>query len=197
MKKIHSRVNGVRPDGVEYRALDPELIGWVHTCIPWAVMEAYSRYKRPLSVAEKDQYLAEQAPIGILDGAEWVPTSVAELEGYVERMRPLMAMTEQLRSFIGFLAGDSDGEFRVGARQQLERRLDIAASMALMPAWARQLTGTHLPDVVLRLREPNVRLQCAAIRFAYPDGLPCKNLALARATGVDAADLADVALASA
>ena len=194
VKKIHARVNGTRPDGVEYRALDPELIGWVHTCIPWAVMEAYSKYRRPLSIAEKDQYLAEQAPIGILGGAEWVPTSVAELEGYVERMRPLMAMTEQLREFIGFLAGDSDGQFRVGARQQLERRLDIASSMALMPAWARQLSGTYQPDLVLRLREPNARLQAAAIRFAYPDGLPCKNLAVARATGVPRVEAAAAAL---
>ena len=28
VKKIHSRVHGVRSDGVAYRALDPELIGW-------------------------------------------------------------------------------------------------------------------------------------------------------------------------
>src|SRR5688500_18084107 len=69
VKRVHSRVNGTRPDGVECRAFDPELIAWVHTCIPWAVMEAYSRYRRPLSVAEKDQYLREQAPIGLLGGA--------------------------------------------------------------------------------------------------------------------------------
>ena len=43
---MHARVNGVRPDGVAYRALDPELIGWVHTCIPWAVMTAYERFNR-------------------------------------------------------------------------------------------------------------------------------------------------------
>jgi uncharacterized protein (DUF2236 family) len=193
VKKIHARVNGTRPDGVAYRALDPELIAWVHTCIPWAVMEAYSRYRRPLSVAEKDQNLAEQAPIGILGGAEWVPTSVAELDAYVERMRPLMAMTEQLREFIGFLAGDSDGRFRAGPRQQLERRLDIATSMALMPTWARQLTGTYLPDLVVRLREPNARLQHAAIRFAYPGGLPCKILATARATGTPVEEAAALA----
>src|SRR4029453_2609325 len=106
VKQIHSRINGTRPDGVPYRALDPELIGWVHTCIPWAVMEAYDRFRRPLSIAEKDQYLREPAAIGRMGGAEWVPESVAELDEYVERMRPLMAMTEQTREFIGFLAGD-------------------------------------------------------------------------------------------
>lgn len=181
VKKVHGHINGTRPDGVTYRALDPELIAWVHTCIPWAVMEAYSRYRRPLSDAEKSQYLAEQAPVGLLGGADWVPTSVAELDAYVERMRPLMAMTEQTRSFIGFLVGDSDGEFRAGAAQQLQRRLDLAAAMTLMPGWARHLTGTYQPAPMRRLYlEPNARLQASVIRWAYPE-LPCKAMALARA----------------
>src|SRR5688572_26140604 len=64
VKRIHGYVNGTRADGVEYRALDPELIAWVHTCIPWAIMTAFDRYKRPLSRAEKDRYLTEQALIG-------------------------------------------------------------------------------------------------------------------------------------
>jgi uncharacterized protein (DUF2236 family) len=182
VKKVHSHINGTRPDGVPYRALDPELIGWVHTCIPWAIMEAYSRYRRPLSTEEKDRYLAEQAPIGLLGGAEWVPTSVAELDDYAERMRPVMGMNEQTRSFIGFLVGDSDGEFRQGARKQLEGRLNLAASMSLMPKWARHLTGTYLPAPVQKLYlEPNAKLQSTVVRWAYPEP-PCKAMAIARAT---------------
>src|SRR5262245_9013529 len=137
VKRVHSHIEGTRPDGVAYRALDPELIAWVHTCIPWAIMEAFHRFNRPLSTAERDRYLAEQAPIGLMGGAERVPTSMAELESYVERMRPLMAMTEQTREFIDFMAGDSDGDFGVGLRKQLENRLALAASMTLMPTWAR------------------------------------------------------------
>ena len=64
VKRRHASVVGVRPDGVPYEALDPELIGWVHTCIPWAVMTAFERYNRPLSPAERDSYLREQAVIG-------------------------------------------------------------------------------------------------------------------------------------
>src|SRR4051812_11164905 len=41
VRNMHSRVVGVRPDGVPYEALDPELIGWVHTSIPFAVMRAF------------------------------------------------------------------------------------------------------------------------------------------------------------
>ena len=183
VKRIHSRVGGTRADGVAYQALDPDLVAWVHTCIPWAIMTAYDRYARPLSTAEKDRYLREQALVGRMGGAEWVPESVAELDAYVERMRPLMAMNEQTRSFIGFMVGDTEGEFRVGRRQQLERRLALAASMALMPAWAQHLTGTYLPAPVRRLYgEPSTRLQGRVVAWAYPE-LPCKRLALARAQG--------------
>ncbi len=182
VKRVHERIGGVRPDGVAYRALDPELIAWVHTCIPWAIMEAFHRYRRPLTTAERNQYLAEQAPIGRMGGAEWVPETMAQLEDYAERMRPLMSMNEQTRSFIGFLVGDSDGEFRGTPRQQLEARLGLAASMTLMPKWARHLTGTYLPAAVQRLYlEPSLRLQTSLVRWAYPE-LACKALATARAT---------------
>jgi uncharacterized protein (DUF2236 family) len=197
VKRVHSRVNGVRPDGVPYAALDPELIAWVHTCIPWAVMEAFSRYRRPLSTVERDRYLAEQAVIGRMGGATEVPSSMAELEAYVERMRPLLAMTEQTRGFLGFLAGDTladpisaaDPEVPPPApgREQLDRRLAIAASMSLMPVWARQISGTYLPNtVVRRVLVPRARLECAVIRWALPT-LPCVELAHDRATGVAAA----------
>ena len=65
VKHVHGFIEGVRPDGIPYRALDPELIAWVHTCIPWAIMEAFHRYNRPLTTAERDAYLREQAPIGL------------------------------------------------------------------------------------------------------------------------------------
>lgn len=185
VRKIHGRIQGTRPDGVEYRALDPELIAWVHTCIPWAIMEAYSRYRRPLSLEEKDAYLAEQAPLGILGGADWVPTSVAELDEYVEGMRPRMAFNEQTREFIDFLAGDAasevDGGERANARQQFERRMGLAGSMSLMPRWAQHLTGTYQPELMHRLYiDPMARLQGRLTRWSYPE-LPCKTMALARA----------------
>jgi uncharacterized protein (DUF2236 family) len=183
VKKIHGSVNGTRPDGVEYRALDPELIGWVHTCIPWAVMEAYNKYRRPLTTEERDRYLTEQAVIGRMGGAEWVPEAMAELDEYVERMRPLMGVNEQTREFIAFLVGDVEGDMHATPRQQLERRMGLAASMSLMPRWARQLTGTYQPPVVRNLYlDPMSRLQARLTRWAYPE-LPCARLALARAEG--------------
>jgi uncharacterized protein (DUF2236 family) len=182
VKRVHGRVTGERPDGVAYRALDPELISWVHTCIPWAVMSAFDRYARPLTRAEKDQYLREQAVIGRMGGADWVPETVAELDEYVEKMRPKMGANEQLASFLDFLAGRSP-DLPVGRLERADRWLSIRGSMALMPEWARRLTGTRLPESLERfLLHPANRLRAKLIRWAYAE-LPCKRIALERVAG--------------
>jgi len=187
VKRVHARIQGTRPDGVAYRALDPELIAWVHTCIPWAVMSAYERYRRPLRIEEKNRYLAEQAVIGRMGGADRVPETVAELGDYVEAMRGKLAFNEQTRSFLDFLAGRSD-EFPVGRRERLDRWVAIRASMSLMPEWARRLTGTDQPKILQRFwLQPSDRLKASLIRWAYPE-LPCKRMALARANGARGAD---------
>ena len=182
VKQIHERVGGTRADGVAYEALDPSLIAWVHTCIPWAVMRAYETYNRPLDVAEKNRYLAEQAVIGRMGGADWVPETANDLDGYVERMRPLMAMNDQTVEFVGFLAGRV-GDQPLSVRERYDRWVGIRASMGLMPEWARRMTGTYVPDLLYRLWfAPGDRLKASLIRWAYPE-LPGKAMALARATG--------------
>lgn len=182
VKRVHSRIDGVRPDGVRYRALDPELIAWVHTSIPWAVMTAYDRYARPLRVEEKDRYLREQAVIGRMGGADFVPESVAELEEYVEKMRPQLRFNEQTQSFLDFLAGRGE-ELPGGRLERLDRWSSIHASMDLMPAWSRQLTGTDSSEIVRRLwLRPHARLRAKLVRWACAE-LPCKRMALERAGG--------------
>ena len=100
----HPRVHqGHRPDGVRYEAADPQLLTWVHLCIPWMILRSYERYNAPLTTAEKDQYLEEQAVIGRMGGGCDVPESMAELEAYVDRMRPCLAVTEQTLEFFEFM----------------------------------------------------------------------------------------------
>lgn len=186
VQNVHRRIGGTRADGVPYQALDPELIGWVHTCIPWAVMRAYETYNRPLSVEEKDRYLREQAVIGRMGGADWVPESLAELDDYVERMRPHMAMNDQTVEFIGFLAGRV-GEQNLSAKERFDRWMGIRASMGLMPEWARRMTGTYVPDLVQRaIFGPSDQLKASVVRWAYPE-LPCKTMAIRRARQLAAA----------
>ncbi|HMJ15461.1 MAG TPA: oxygenase MpaB family protein [Polyangiaceae bacterium] len=178
VKGIHGRIQGVRPDGVPYRALDPELIGWVHTCIPWAVMTAYDRYRRPLSLEEKNRYLREQAVIGRMGGADRVPETVGELEEYVERMRPKLAVNEQTLNFIDFVRGRTE-DIRVSEPERWYRWLVIHTSMSLMPEWAQRLTHTAQPKSVRGVLAPTDRLRARLLHWVVPE-MPCKRMALAR-----------------
>jgi uncharacterized protein (DUF2236 family) len=183
VRRMHERVNGTMPDGRPYRAMDPELIGWVHNAIPWAIMTAYERYHRPLTVDEKDRYLAEQAVIGKMGGAGDIPTTVRELDEYVEAMRPKLVVNEQTLGFLDFVMGPREGTFKVSARERRDRRLGMQASMRLMPEWAQRLTNLHHSDLAQRLWfTPMTQLQVNLIRWAY--GTPeCRRLAEARAAG--------------
>lgn len=181
VKMVHSRVNGTRADGIAYQALDPELIGWVHTSIPWAIMMAYERYNRPLTLDQKNQYLKEQAVIGRMGGADWVPETVAELEDYVERMRPLMAFNDQTRQFFDFLCGDAP-ELAFTPKQIATQTKGVHGSMMMMPDWARKMTGTYHTEKEDRALARSQRLQARIIRWAVGE-MPCKTIALARVAG--------------
>ncbi len=168
VKHVHSFVNGTRPDGVPYRALDPELIAWVHTCIPWMIMRAYEHTKRPLTQSERDRYLAEQAVIGRMGGADWVPASAAELDDYIDTMRPRLSVNAQTREFIDFLM---TSPFFPDLPDALDRRLHrfaIYAGMSRAPQWAQELIGFDRPSILTRnLIEPALRLDARRLRWAF------------------------------
>jgi hypothetical protein len=96
-------------------------------------------------------------------------------------MRPQMALTEQTVSFMDFLAGQTD-DFPVSRRERFDRWVGIRASMSLAPEWAQRLTGTHVPAVAQRWwLQPSDRFKAAVVRWSVPE-LPCKRMAMARAT---------------
>ena len=183
VRHVHSFVTGTRPDGVAYRALDPELIAWVHTCIPWMIMRAFEHTKRPLSQQERDRYLAEQSVIGRMGGADWVPTSEAELDDYVATMRPRLSVNAQTREFLDFLMASP---FFPDLPAPIDRRLHrfaIYAAMSRAPRWARELIGYDRPSALTRrLIEPALQFDARQLRWAF--GTPrYAQLARARTAG--------------
>ncbi|HEX2213098.1 MAG TPA: oxygenase MpaB family protein [Mycobacterium sp.] len=183
VKRIHSFVTGTRPDGVSYRALDPELIAWVHTCIPWMILRAFEHTKRALSQRERDRYLAEQAIIGRMGGADWVPTSEAELVDYVAAMRPRLSVNAQTREFLDFLM---TSPFFPDLPAPVDRRLHrfvIYAGMSRAPGWAGELIGYDRPSgLTRRLIEPALQFDARQLRWAL--GTPrCVQLARERVAG--------------
>lgn len=184
VRHMHSYVNGTRPDGVAYRALDPELIAWVHICIPWMIMTTFEATNRTLTPAERDRYLAEQAVIGRMGGGEGVPSSVAELDDFVARMRPKLAMTAQTQAFVEFFETSPFLPELPGAIQRPLARFGLRAGMSRAPRWARRLTGHDAPAPVTRgVLEPALQLDARLHRWAF--GTPrYVELARARAAGV-------------
>ena len=168
VKRMHSRVNGFRPDGAPYRALDPELIAWVHSCIPWGVMTAYERFNRPLSTEEKDRYLAEQSVIGLMSGADEVPTTVSDLEAFVDEMRPKLEVNELTREFFEFLIGGPLGALSPpGPLRRPVKRFQVESGMSLMPRWAQEMTGFDRPEIAQRLlHAPSMHSYARALRWA-------------------------------
>ena len=192
VKHVHSYVNGTRPDGVPYRALDPELIGWVHTCIPWMIMRAFEHTKRPLSQAERDRYLAEQAVIGRMGGADRVPTTAAELDDYVEAMRPRLSVNAQTREFIDFLITSPFFGDLPGPLDRQLHRFAIYAGMSRAPQWARELIGFDHPSAMARrLMAPALQFDARRLRWAF--GTPrYVELASRRASGATRPEAAAV-----
>lgn len=184
VKHVHSFVNGTRPDGMPYRALDPELIAWVHTCIPWMILRTYEHTVHPLSREEQDRYLYEQAVIGRMGGADWVPTTVPELDDYIESMRPMLSVNAQTREFIDFLMTPPFFPDLPGPVDRQLHRFAIYAGMSRAPAWARELIGYDRPSALTRrLIEPALRFDAAQLRWAV--GTPSYvRLARERASGV-------------
>lgn len=178
VRHVHSFVTGTRPDGVPYAALDPELIAWVHTCIPWMIMRTFQQVNRPLSRDEQDRYLTEQALIGRLSGTDWVPTTAAELDDYVADMRPRLNVNAQTREFVDFLL---TSPFFPDLPDVLDRqlhRLAIYAGMSRAPVWAGELIGFDRPPLAMRpLIRPMLQFDARRLRWAL--GTP-RFLELAR-----------------
>jgi uncharacterized protein (DUF2236 family) len=104
VKRVHRRVTGIAPDGRRYAANDPHLLTWVHATLVDSFLRSYQRYgSQPLSAADADRYVDEQAVLAELFGAEPAPRSVAELRAYFAAMRPELRATREARDTIRFL----------------------------------------------------------------------------------------------
>src|ERR671935_2647144 len=55
LRRVHERVRGVDDRGEPYRALDPELLLWVHATLIDTSLTVYERYVAPLTAREKSR----------------------------------------------------------------------------------------------------------------------------------------------
>jgi uncharacterized protein (DUF2236 family) len=104
VKRVHETVVGVTSDGRPYAANDPHLLTWVHHTLVDSFLRAYRRYgTRPLSAEDADRFVAEQAVLADLFGAEPAARSVPELRAWFTAERPALRATPEARQAVRFL----------------------------------------------------------------------------------------------
>jgi uncharacterized protein (DUF2236 family) len=100
INRRHSRVRGRTDDGQIYAADDVELLDWVHATAAHGFAEAYHRFVRPLSPAERDRAWAEGAPVARLYGATGAPTSQQAWESQLRAMTPRLQRSPVVLEFL-------------------------------------------------------------------------------------------------
>lgn len=140
VKAIHLQVNGVSSDGRPYAASDPELLTWVHVVESSRFLASHLRYRNPSFPREmQDKYYRETARVAAALGASEIPTSCAEVEDYLQRIRPQLVCDERTREVARILLA-------APAPSALARpfgALVMQAGIDLLPDWAQQQFDFH------------------------------------------------------
>ena len=102
VKRAHSGVVGISERGIPYNASDPEYSAWVHNTLTDSFLEAFQRFRRPLTTIEANTFVKEQAVIGSLMGADPIPKTAQELKAWVCG-HPAIGGSKAMREAVAFL----------------------------------------------------------------------------------------------
>lgn len=160
VRRAHRRIGGRDPvDGRPYRLDRPDLLAWVHSCEVESCLTTARRAGLRLRRDDADDYVGEQARRARMVGLDpaLVPTSVAELQGYLQDMRrelsvDLATRRDLARTWLlrppGRASTGSPGRSLVGPRTALPALAALPGwaalaglAFALLPRWARRLYG--------------------------------------------------------
>lgn len=178
VSRMHARVAGTTPDGVAYRADDPELLDWVQATASFGFLEAYCAFVRPLTGAERDAFYAEGIDAARLYGAHGVPTSVAALEKLFETMRPKLERSAIVFEFLEILQRTAIFPPPLRWLQSMLLR----ATVDVTPGWAREILGLDASYGLRRFERGIVgrigRLSDRMLLSASPPAIASRRLGL-------------------
>jgi uncharacterized protein (DUF2236 family) len=133
--RMHAHVEGRTPDGLAYRANDPRLLDWVQATATFGFTQAYHRYVRTLSPAEKDSAFAEGEPAARLYGAIGAPRSWAAWEVALAAAAPALEGSTILEDFMRIM----DGAAILPAPMRWLQHLLVRAAVEIVPEPVRSL----------------------------------------------------------
>ena len=167
VRGIHGKLAGIEPEsGLSYRVNDPELLRWVHCCEAESFLSTAVRCGLRLSRAEQDRYYAEQTRQAALVGLDPtdVPGDSASMVDYFQDMRAQLHVTAEARRTVSFvLWPPMPTRVRLGTPARPAWAALAAASVAMLPRWARRLY--RLPGV------PTTDLGATVAGLAFRSGL--------------------------
>lgn len=103
VRTAHRPVRGRSARGRPYSAGTPEMAAWVHNVLTDSFLVAYQAYgPEPLSSAEADRFVVEQAEIGALLDAAPLPATANELSQWIAD-NPALGASDAQASALGFL----------------------------------------------------------------------------------------------
>jgi uncharacterized protein (DUF2236 family) len=138
VRRLHAALRGHDPDtGVTFRLDEPSLLLWVHC----GEIDSYAEVARRAGIIDDDeteQYLAESVRAARVMGLVSAPASRAEMCAYMQRMRPVLRLTDEARQAVGAM-------FAPRGRAPSTTKLAVSAiaslAMATLPRWARRMYG--------------------------------------------------------
>ena len=106
VRKIHQHVKGVDDvTGRPYAASDPALLLWIHAALVDSTLVARNLFGSPFSAADADAYVGEMVVAAELVGVprDLVPSTVAQLDAYIESVGPELACTPAAKEAMVYL----------------------------------------------------------------------------------------------
>ena len=170
VRSAHRPVRGRSERDRPYSAGHPEMAAWVHNVLTDSFLAAYQAYgPQPLTAAEADHFVSEQARIGALLDASPLPETADELSRWIAE-NPALAGSDAQVHALQFL---EDPPLPIGVRLGY-RPLFNAAVPTIQPA-VRDLLGLQ----ARRGSEQVGRATVRALRWALGSS-PSWHLALVR-----------------
>jgi uncharacterized protein (DUF2236 family) len=170
VRHAHRPVHGRSERNRAYSAGTPELAAWVHNVLTDSFLAAYQSFGPcPLTVAEADQFVAEQTRIGALLDASPLPSTANELARWIVD-HPALASTRHQADAVAFLR---DPPLPLPVR--VGYRLLFHAAAATIPLAVRDIIGVTAPPGAKPIGNASVR----SLRWALGSS-PSWHLALVR-----------------
>ena len=138
VQRIHTSVVGVSSRGVGYDAADPGFSAWVHNALTDSFLTANQVYGAArLTSAQADRFVAEQTRVGVLLGADPMPTTQGGLAHWLAE-HPDIGPSPEMTDAVDFLTNPPlEREVRLGYRLLLD------AAISTLPHRLRSILGVR------------------------------------------------------